>query len=154
VGNIATNIKMSSTKRYVLFGGLAIAVVAAIYGYKEFNRKPEDLSNISPQAIVTVDSIVAAFSNDEATANKKYLGKTIQVSGMITEVNNQQDTLLNVVLGNTESINNVSCLLDKKQLTNLKYCTVGKPISIKGICTGFLADVELNRCVIIENNLK
>jgi tRNA_anti-like len=145
---------MSSRKKYLLLGFATVLTVAAMYGYKEFNRKPEDLSNISPQAIVTVDTIVAEYSNDEVSANKKYLGKTIQVSGIVAEVNNQQDTLLNVVLGNTESMNNVSCLLDKNQLANLKYCTVGKPIFIKGICTGFLADVELNRCIIVTENLK
>jgi tRNA_anti-like len=145
---------MAPIKKYILLAFFTIAAIAAIYGYKEFNRKPADLSNINPQVIVSVDSIVAAYSDDEASANKKYLGKTILVSGLVAEVNNQQDTLLNVVLGNTEGINNVSCLLDKKQLGNLKYCTVGKSISIKGICTGFLADVELNRCVIVENNLK
>lgn len=145
---------MSLTKKYLLLGCLAIAAIAAMYGYKEFNRKPANLSNIKPEAIVSVDSIVAVYAIDEVAANKKYLGKTIQVSGFVAEVNNQQDTLLNVVLGNTESINNVSCLLDKNQLDNLKYCIVGRPISIKGICTGFLADVELNRCVIIVENLK
>jgi tRNA_anti-like len=145
---------MLSKKKYLLLGLAAAASVVAIYGYKEYNRKPADVSNMQPQVITSVDSIVAAYVGGEDVANKKYLGKTIQVSGIIAEVNNQQDTLLNVVLGNTESINNVSCLLDKNQLTNLKYCTVGKPISIKGICTGFLVDVELNRCIIVTENLK
>jgi hypothetical protein len=145
---------MLSKKKYLLLVLAAAFTVVAIYGYKEFNRKTADVSNMKPQIIISVDSIVAAYASAEDAANKKYLGKTIQVSGIIAEVNNQQDTLLNIVLGNAENMNNVSCLLDKKQLENLKYCTVGKFISIKGICTGFLADVELNRCVIVKESLK
>ncbi len=128
---------------------IPIIVIAAIYGYKEFNRKPADLLDIKPQVTITVDSIVAAYENDEAKANAQFLGKTILVNGIIAEMNNQQDTLLNVILGN-EALHNVSCLLDKGQLQFFKKYNVGKPIAIKGICTGFLADVELNRCVIVD----
>jgi hypothetical protein len=145
---------VTTFKKYTLFSIAVIIAIAGIYGYNEYNRKPAYLSDIKPQIIVSVDSIVAAYLNDETNANKKYLGKTILVSGNVAEINNQQDTLVNVFLGNTDGINKVSCLLDKKQLENLKYCNIGKPISIKGICTGFLTDVELNRCVIIKNSLK
>lgn len=122
----------------------------AIYGYSEFNRKPEDLTNVKPQAIVTAESIVATYENDEAIANKQFLGKTIMVNGMVAEINNQQDTLLNITLGDSNDMHKVSCLLDKQQLDKIKQYSVGKLICIKGVCTGFLADVELNRCVIVN----
>jgi hypothetical protein len=128
---------------------IPIIAIAAIYGYREFNRKPADVSNLKPQVTITVDSIIAAYENDEAKANTLFLGKTILVNGIIVEMNNQQDTLLNVIMGN-EGLHNVSCVLDNGQLENYKKYSVGKPVSIKGICTGFLADVELNRCVIVS----
>jgi hypothetical protein len=142
-----------SFKKYVLVAITAIIVIVSIYAYKEFNRKPADLSNIKPQVTISVDSIIAAYENDEAKANKQFLGKTILVNAVISEMNNQHDTLLNVIMGNG-GLHNVSCLLDNTQLENYKKCSVGKPVSIKGICTGFLADVELNRCVIVADILK
>lgn len=140
---------MNAFKKYALVAITAIIAIAAIYGYKEFNRKPADVSNIKPQLVITVDSIIVAYENDEAKANAQFLGKTILVNGIIAEMNNQHDTLLNVIMGNN-GLHNVSCLLDNRQLENFKKYSVGKPVSIKGICTGFLADVELNRCVIVN----
>jgi tRNA_anti-like len=140
-------------KKYAVVAITAIIVIAAIYGYKEFNRKPADISAIKPQVIITVDSIVAAYENDEVKANTQFLGKTILVNGIIAEMNNQHDTLLNVIIGN-EGVHNVSCLLDNTQLENYKKYSIGKAVSIKGICTGFLADVELNRCVIVTDTIK
>jgi tRNA_anti-like len=140
---------VNAFKKYVLVAITAIIAIAAIYGYKEFNRKPADVSNIKPQLVITVDSIIVAYENDEAKANAQFLGKTILVNGIIAEMNNQHDTLLNVIMGNN-GLHNVSCLLDNRQLENFKKYSVGKPVSIKGICTGFLADVELNRCVIVN----
>jgi tRNA_anti-like len=141
---------MAAIKKYLLFGITAVVAIVAIYAYKEYNRKPENLSNIKPQVIVSVDSIIAAYETDEAKANVQFLGKTILVNGIIVEMNNQQDTLLNVIMGNN-GLHNVSCLLDNAQLENFKKYSVGKPVSIKGICTGFLADVEFNRCIIVSN---
>jgi hypothetical protein len=141
---------VTTFKKYTLVAIAVIIAIAVIYGYKEYNRKPENLSNIKPQVIVSADSIIAAYETDEAKANAQFLGKTILVNGIVSEMNNQQDTLLNVIIGN-DGLHNVSCLLDKEQLENFKKYSVGKPVSIKGICTGFLADVELNRCVIVSN---
>jgi tRNA_anti-like len=141
---------VSAFKKYALVATLAIIAIAIIYGYKEFNRKPANLLNVKPQLSVSADSIIAAYENDEAKANAQFLGKTILVNGIVSEMNNQHDTLLNVIIGN-DGLHNVSCLLDKEQLENYKKYSVGKPVYIKGICTGFLADVELNRCVIVSN---
>ena len=140
---------MTAVKKYIIIGVIAIVAIAAIYGYKEFNRKPTNLLNTQPQKTVSADSIIAAYENDEAKANENFLGKTILVNGIVTELKNDSDTLLNVMMGN-DGLHNVSCLLDNTQLENYKKCSVGKPVSIKGMCTGFLADVELNRCVIVS----
>jgi tRNA_anti-like len=144
---------VTTFKKYTLVAITVIIAIAAIYGYKEYNRKPADLSNIKPQVTISVDSIITAYENDEAKANAQFLGKTILVNGIIAEMNNQHDTLLNVIMGN-DGLHNVSCLLDNKQIENFKKYSVGKRVSIKGICTGFLADVELNRCVIVSNDPK
>lgn len=142
---------MSPIKKYLAIGIVTLAGIAAIYAYKEFNRKTADLATVTAQETVTVANLIAAYEADEAKANKQYLGKTVLVNGNIVEINNQQDTLMNVLLGNEGDIHNVSCLLDKKQFEKIKKYSVGKPIAIKGVCTGFLADVELNRCVIVND---
>jgi hypothetical protein len=144
---------VSTFKKYALVAITIIIAIAAIYGYKEFNRKPADVSSLKTQVVITADSIIAAYERDEVKANEKFLGKTILINGVVSEMNNEHDTLLNVIIGNN-GLHNVSCLLDNIQLENYKKCSVGRPVFIKGICTGFLADVELNRCVIVADTIK
>jgi hypothetical protein len=142
---------MTATKRYIAISIILLASIAAVYAYKEFNGKPADIATVTAQEAVTVANLISAYETDEVAANTKYLGKIIFVNGNIAEVNNQQDTLINVLLGNTDDMHKVSCLLDKKQKETIKKYNIGDSIAIKGICTGFLADVELNRCVIVNN---
>jgi hypothetical protein len=140
---------MTTVKKYLLVSTIIIACMIGLYGYREFNRKVVNLSTVKPQETTSAANLIAAYDVDEAQANKQYLGKTILVTGNIAEINNQQDTLINILLGNAENIHKVSCIMDIKELENIKKYVVGKPVAIKGICTGFLADVELNRCVIV-----
>jgi tRNA_anti-like len=145
---------MSKRKQYFFIGLIVIIGIIGAYGYKEFNRKPANLYDVQAQEIISSDSLIAAYEFDETKANGKFLGKTLLVSGVIAEINNQQDSLLNIFLGKDEDMHKVSCLLDNNQLETIKKYSVGNPISIKGICTGFLADVELNRCVILKDSKK
>jgi hypothetical protein len=138
-----------SKKNTVIIAVLIIIAAAAAYGYKEYYRKPADVTSIAPTAKVSAAEIAGIYDSDEARANKLYLGKTIQVTGAIAEIINQQDTLVNVLIGDSNSLHKVSCLLAHEYNNEIKQYTIGKPITIKGICTGFLIDVELNRCVIV-----
>jgi tRNA_anti-like len=142
---------MTATKKYIAISIVLLASIAAVYAYKEFNGKPVDMATVAAQEAVTVANLISAYEMDEEATNAKYLGKSILANGNIDEINNQQDTLINVLLGNADDMHKVSCLLDKKQKETIKKYSIGDSIAIKGICTGFLADVELNRCVIVNN---
>lgn len=141
---------MAPFKKYILVATLVAVAFAGIYAYKEYNRKAADVTNITAQETINASDILTAFTNDEAAATKKFAGKTIQITGTVSEIINQQDTMLNIFLGSETDINKVSCLMDMRRKEDLKNIVQGKKIAIKGICTGFLADVEMNRCVIVN----
>ncbi len=119
---------------------------------KEYERRPTDVTSMQATVRIAVADIIDLYDKDEAIANKLFLDKTIQVKGLITEILNQQDTLINIFLGDKNGVHKVSCLLDKRHFKAIKNYTVGQQISIKGICTGYLIDVELNRCVVVDSN--
>lgn len=129
---------------------LIISLPMSVYLYTEYYRKPADLSAIQPVAILRATELIDEYEKDEVTANHRYLGKIIQVQGTIAEILKQQDTLANVMIGDTGSIRKVSCLLNKQHINLINHYKAGEQIIIKGLCSGFLMDVELNRCVIIE----
>ena len=135
-------------KRIVLITLLIILFSAGIYIYKEYNRKPARLNNLPAVVNINADTLISQFALNEAEANKKYLGKVISVKGLINKIDNQQDTLLTILLGDSLLSSSVSCLMDSSYIKLKKVFTPGVQIIIKGICTGYLMDVELNRCVV------
>lgn len=136
--------------RYLLAIILVIATVLCIYAYKEFMRKPADISKSDALETITASDLYSLYSNYEDSANKKYLGKILEITGSVVEIENQQDTLLTILLGDTLQPGRISCLIDKKQTATAKNILLGDVLKIKGICTGYLMDVELNRCVIVK----
>ena len=135
---------------YFLFIVLLLIVAGGYYAYHEYTRKPADLASVDAMEKADAASLVSLYETDEQKANKRYLGKPIDVTGTIAEITNQHDTLVNVMLGNPEGLHRVSCLLNVKHTDALKQFKTGDKITIRGICTGYLMDVELNRCVVIR----
>ncbi len=139
---------MGSKKLIGLIVLVAIAA-ASVYFYKEYNRKPADLTDVKPAFTIAAKDFVNEFETDESVANKKYLGKIVQVTGMMASAGYQQDTLVNIIIG--EGMHKVSCELDKRHTTKaLAQQQEANSITIKGICTGYLMDVELSSCIIVK----
>jgi hypothetical protein len=96
-------------------------------------------------------NLISEFNENENAANNKYLGKIIEVTGPVAEVNNEQDTVINISLGSNEKLRKVSCRMDSRHFSEVKKYSEGNIITIKGTCDGFLMDVELSRCVISKD---
>lgn len=148
---VNTAIKMSRTLKYVLFAIGIVVLATSFFVFKEYNRKLTDLTHEKPQEKITASALIAAFKNDEENANKIFLGKTLMITGFITEINNEQDTLLNIFLGEKNTIEKVSCIMDMRRKDSFVKLMPGQQISIIGFCTGYLQDVEMNRCVIAQS---
>jgi hypothetical protein len=141
----------SKNNSLYLFAVILVTVVALlIYGYTEFTRKPADLTKSDAVESLAASALCFLYSNYEDSANKKYLGKIIEVTGTVVEIENQQDSLLTILLGDTLQPVRVSCLIDKKHFAAAKNNVLGNVVKLKGICTGYLMDVELNRCVVAK----
>ena len=104
---------MITSKKNIAIAGVVILIIFAFYFYKEYHRKPDDISGFKPAKKINFSVIINGYQNDETIANKQYLGKIIQVSGPIADIIKQQDTLINIFIGDINSLHKVSCLLDK-----------------------------------------
>ncbi len=95
--------------------------------------------------IVSTSELVEAYQKDEASANSKFLDKAIQVTGTINEVETNSDGQTVVSLSGPTPLSGVRCTLKKKQAVE-----TGKTLTLKGRCTGYLSDVVIVDCLIIE----
>jgi hypothetical protein len=136
---------------------LVLVLIGAGYAYREFNRKPADLEDATPVVSTTSSKMLEEFSNDFEKANQQYLGKVVQVKGIISGVETDEKGFLTVVLKDPSSSSSVRCSMDSLHTKQTPELSVSKEVSIKGICTGYSADefgigadLLLNRCIVVN----
>lgn len=134
-----------SLKAKIMMTVLLLVTVAAVIAYKEYNRKPTDLATLSPDVKIGADSLLAAYAENEEAANRKYLGKVIEVTGIVSDGSTKKNILLGLIPDSK-----VSCLLDSTNALKSHTVKAGDTLRLRGVCTGFLLDVELNRCVVLD----
>ena len=142
------------TKKRIIIGGIVIVILmAAAYGWYQYNRTVQGLTDVRADFSVNATALINEFVSNEDVANKKYLNKILSVKGMIKNVEPAQAT---IVLGDTADMSSVRCVLDSTTTTMTGSLQRGAVITIKGAITGFNkdetgllgSDVQLNRCII------
>ena len=137
---------MKKSKKII---GLALAVltVAGLYAWKEYTRGHTATASIEPADQKVARELVAAFEADEDNANKLYNDKVILVKGKVQKVA-VEDNMISISLSGDSPLSGVLCQFEKTELENLHEIKAGDTVAIKGICTGYLMDVILVRCVL------
>ena len=138
-------------KRILQFGLLALLIGGGI-GYYMWNKPHETIGK--PDFSLTATEIMAEFDKDEAEAMKKYIGRdgntlVVQVSGKILDVKNDTSGIT-IALDTGDPINGVSCVLDRFTEHPRTDFKVGDGVKLKGLCTGKLSDVIIDRCVEVQ----
>ena len=126
---------------------VVIALIGAAIAYYMYNKPVESLNNKTADVTVTADQLLADYESDEATANGKYLGKVVQVTGKVTEVSNQEGK--NKI--HFETSNPISVVITELDEGNtLEGVNAGDEATVKGLCSGYLSDVILVRSSIVK----
>jgi len=120
---------------------LAIIFLAAAGSYLYLFREHRDIKNEKPELIITSALIISEFIQEPSKSEQKYLNKTIQVSGIIKEIN-PRGLLLSDGIYYT--------LNDSLAHSSLNIET---QITIKGRVIGFddlLEQIKLDQCFILN----
>jgi hypothetical protein len=81
----------------------------------------------------------------------QYLGKILDVTGVISEVEMTEEGGVNLSLEGGGLLGGVRCRLEQTDNDQEAQLEAGNQVTIRGECTGKLMDVELSRCVLINN---
>ena len=124
--------------RRIKFLGIVIVVIIISFlsiRYYVYNAGRRDIQSEETAFEVSSDAILNDFTSNPTTSNKKYLEKTITVSGIITSVKGEE-----VILDNS-----VNCNF----LTASKSIKKNQKVTIKGRVVGYddlLGEVKLDQC--------
>jgi hypothetical protein len=122
-------------KRTILWGGIVLLIlIGAGWGWYLYDKPHRSAAGITPDLIITADSLYSQYQNDERTADRKFMGKILAVSEIW------------ILSADPKAAGGINCQF----FAGTKIDQEPKPgdaVTIKGRCTGFLMDVNLTDCV-------
>ena len=126
---------------------ILLVIIVATSGVVFFMwNKPQRNVEDEKGIVVTAAQLVQEYQASEPEANKKYLDKAIQVSGIVGDVKTNQDGNATITLASDDAFSGVFCTLKTKE----PGVTTGATVTIKGICSGMLSDVRLREAVVVK----
>ncbi|HUR12074.1 MAG TPA: hypothetical protein VM012_11920 [Flavitalea sp.] len=142
-------------RRKVIYCAILIVIVLlAWYAYHEYNRTSTPTSELKSDYNLSASVLINEFEQNDSISEKKYLGKTITVTGMLKKVEPENSMLL---LGDSTSSLSIRCSLDSTVLGTAASLRPYTVVSIKGNCIGFNrdellgSDVLLNHAIILKS---
>ncbi len=74
--------------------GFLILILGLFFGYKYLYHEHRDIATETPSYSVTVNQLLAAFTQDETKANSKYLDKSISIKGKVTSIDQANKSIV------------------------------------------------------------
>ncbi|WP_430965835.1 OB-fold protein [Spongiimicrobium sp. 2-473A-2-J] len=132
--------------------GLALAIASIsliVVGLSYYNKPHTDVEKSEVAYKVTARNLIWEYQEDEMQTDQKYAEQVIQVQGQIIHTEWVKDHYV-VTLdgGNLEA--GIICHMQPDQGALVTDIEKGREISVKGICTGYLLDVMLVKCILIN----
>lgn len=119
---------------------IIVLVLIGIGGYNYLYQDHRDIKTEAPEFVITSEDISKEFINDPIAAEKKYLNKTIEVQGHITELNTNDLTINSTVF----------CVFDTPITEEL---SLNKMVMVKGRFIGYddlLEQIKIDQTNIIN----
>jgi hypothetical protein len=132
-------------KKSILVIFLFFILTGSWIAYRMYNKPHRDPSTESSIQITAID-LFRNYETNEVEANELYLDKVLEVSGKVTEITTNQESMPVIVLETENPMFAVLCTMENAELA----VKVDDLVKIKGICTGYLSDVIIVKGMIVE----
>lgn len=134
-----------------IIAAIIIMILAgAGYGWFLYNKKPADTRQQAALAEISAIELVKAYQKDEAAANRQYVDRLIIVSGKVSGTQVDAEGHATVFIDTGDPLAAVTCSFYNDEVEAVKKIAAGSPVRIKGMCTGMLTDVVLNKCSLVK----
>ena len=134
-------------KKKILAGLLLVIASCVAYGLYLYYKPHQSVANETPAFQIEAAALAGEYELNEKLADSKYLGKVVEVRGIISEKIIDQNGKIMVTLAG-QDLAGVGCEFEKNALSDATGLKEGDRVTIKGICTGALMDVVLVDCVV------
>jgi len=119
---------------------LLVVLILVFLGYNYLYKSHRNIEKESAAYVISAASITNEFEESPSESEKKYLNKTIEIYGVVTELGIDELILDHVVF----------CQFANLMSQDLK---LKESLSVKGRCIGYddlLEQVKLDQCILVE----
>jgi len=132
---------------------IILTIVVILFSYfwlKIYDESlPLNINIAKVEEQVTSNKLLASFESNENLAYSNYVEKVVVVEGVVKDV-----TYLNnrftVILQNQNGVPQILCDMLFSEKENVKELKTGQKVNIKGVCKGYLLDVIMLNCILVN----
>jgi uncharacterized protein (UPF0333 family) len=142
-------IKKNVLARAVLF---IIAVSIVFYIYPKLINKTDKNTQVNysaPAVSITASRLDTIYEQNEPSADNRFKGKVVSVSGEIGSIGKDMIGKFNICLKTKNNLCGIQCFFDKAHKKKVFAQEKGAHITITGRCDGKTGRVILRKCVIL-----
>lgn len=133
-------------RKIYFFGTVLLLLGLAGWGILTVFKPHRNVASDKAVASLPAENLYHEFEAGESLANKKWVGKVIEITGTVSSVSDAGN-YISINLRATDDAG-INCSVLKKDLAAENRPKTGTRVTIKGKCTGFLIDVNLVDCII------
>lgn len=133
----------------ILIALLLVCTVGFATGYYLYNKPSKGIESVKADVSIDAPTLFGSYENDENTSNQKFLGKILEVEGVVQSMNCLRDGNSSITLRTNNEMFGVICNLDSLHAKDVVY-KEGEKVKLKGVCTGMLMDVILIKCIAVK----
>lgn len=138
--------------KYIIYAVLIMIVLGAGIGLKMYFKPHADVSKLTPAYSVKASDLIDEFTKDENAATAKYVQKPIEIEGKLVAKSKLPNGTDLLVL--EDEMQGVSCELDSAWCADNQHevnsLRTGNPVTVKGICKGYLMEVKVSPAVVVK----
>ena len=134
----------------VIYGILFLFAILLLSGLYLFNMSGDSVVKKEVDHSLTTKALYQEYSGNEKKSNIKFIGKTIEVSGTISEISQDQEGATVLMFLEPGEMEGVMCTIEKDQ--NTTALALGQSVKVKAQCTGMMemTGVVLNKGILLK----
>ncbi|MFT6811246.1 MAG: hypothetical protein ACJA01_004494 [Saprospiraceae bacterium] len=130
---------------------ITILLALFLIGYIVVLKWPQaSVKSKATDVKIAAESIYEAFNTDEKAAESQYLGKVVQVTGLIDEIYIDENNAPVIILRGKSGDPVGVVTLEPSETSKISEYKEGQEIVVKTLCSGMLMEVTFNQGIIID----
>jgi|TARA_B110000879_G_C11018244_1_gene449854 hypothetical protein len=126
-----------------------LSFLLMIIGSSDDNAAIEnEISDQTPSIEVSAKKLYADYDANGVSADMKYKGKVLSVTGKINNIDKDFMDEIYVSLKGDEYFGDIQCYFAESHIQEAANLSKGQTITVKGVCDGQMMNVLLKGCVI------